>query len=425
MYIPLLEKVKHAYIVKILSFTALATIVKMLTGLISVKVAAAIIGPMGVALLGQLSNFSSIAMAVSSGGINNGITKYIAEYRESDHQIRILISTAFKFTIWCSLISGILMIIFHNVLSKYVMLSLNYGYVFILFGFTVILYAFNMMLISILNGYKEFKKYVYVNIVGSIFGLIFTLSFVLILGLKGALISAVTFQSIMFFITLFMLRKLPWVSFDYIKEQYDNKTAKKLFSYTLMTLVSTITVPVSQMLLRGYVISSISPIEAGWWEGMNRISNMYLMVITTSFGVYYLPRLSELKDKIELKKEIYKAYKVIIPMLLISFLFIYLLKTYIIRLLFTPDFFPMETFFIWQLLGDFFKISSWLLAFLMVAKSMTRKFVFTEILFSLLFVGLGFLFMHYNGVVGITQAYMINYILYFVFMIFLFRKIIL
>ena len=69
-------------IVRVFSFTAVATLVKMLTGLISVKVVASIIGPAGVALVGQLNNFTSIAMTVSSGGINSGITKYIAEYKE-------------------------------------------------------------------------------------------------------------------------------------------------------------------------------------------------------------------------------------------------------------------------------------------------------------------------------------------------------
>ena len=82
----------------------------------------------------------------------------------------------------------------------------------------------------------------------------------------------------------------------------------------------------------------------------------------------------------------------------------------------------MENLFIWQLAGDFFKITSWLLAFLMVAKAMTRWFIATEIGFSLFFVGLGFLFMRMNGVVGITQAYLVNYILYLAFMAWLFRK---
>lgn len=420
----LVKKAFQTDIVKVFSLTAISTLVKMLTGLVSVKVVATIIGPSGIALLGQLNNFATIVMTMASGGINSGITKYVAEYKDSDDKVKDLLSTALRITVWCSLAVGLCMILLHRFLSTLIMLSPEYGYVFIIFGFTVFLYALNMMLTSVLNGYKEFKKYVSVNIVGSLLGLLFTLGFILTLGLRGALISAVTFQSVMFFVTLWMIRKLPWVSWDFFKRHIETDILKKYFRYTVMTLVTAATVPVSQMLLRGYVISEISSIEAGWWEGMNRISNMYLMIITSSFSVYYLPRLSEIQNKRELRSEIYKAYKLIIPMLLVGFSIVYFLRFWVIEILFTPDFLPMEQLFIWQLLGDFLKICSWLLAFLMIAKSMTRIFVTTEIIFALTFVALGLLFMHCNGIVGIVQAYVINYILYTICMFWAFRKII-
>lgn len=417
-----IKKAFQTDIVKVFSLTAISTLVKMLTGLVSVKVVATIIGPSGIALLGQLNNFATIVMTMASGGINSGITKYVAEYKDSDDKVKGLLSTALRITVWCSLAVGLCMILLHRFLSTLIMLSPEYGYVFIIFGFTVFLYALNMMLTSVLNGYKEFKKYVSVNIVGSLLGLLFTLGFILTLGLRGALISAVTFQSVMFFVTLWMIRKLPWVSWDFFKRHIETDILKKYFRYTVMTLVTAATVPVSQMLLRGYVISEISPIEAGWWEGMNRISNMYLMIITSSFSVYYLPRLSEIQNKRELRAEIYKAYKLIIPMLLVGFSIVYFLRFWVIKILFTPDFLPMEQLFIWQLLGDFLKICSWLLAFLMIAKSMTRVFVTTEIIFALTFVILGLLFMHCNGIVGIVQAYVINYMLYMFTMFVLFRN---
>lgn len=422
--VALSKRASQADIVKVFSFTAMSTLVRMLTGLISVKVVASIIGPTGVALVGQLNNFATIVLSLSSGGINNGITKYIAEYKDDADKVKDYLSTALRITVGCSLVVGVLMILFHSYLSEFIMLSPDYGYVFVIFGFTILLYALNMMLTSVINGFKEFQKYVKINIANSIAGLLFTLCFVYTLGLPGALISAVTFQSVMLFVTLWMVRKLPWVNWGYFKEKLNVPLTKQYFRYTLMTLTSAATVPVSQMLLRGYVISEISPAEAGWWEAMNRISNMYLMVITTSFSVYYLPRLSELTDRLELRREIFKSYKVIVPMLLGGFALIYLLRFLVIRILFTPEFLPMENLFVWQLSGDFFKICSWLLAFLMVAKSMTKAFVITEIVFTLIFVGLGFLFMQWNGVVGITQAYLVNYILYMVCMAWLFRKII-
>lgn len=420
----LFKRASKADIVKVFSLTSVSTLVKMLTGFVSVKVVASIIGPAGVALVGQLNNFATIAMSLSSGGINNGITKYISEFKNDEGKVRTYLSTALRITVICSLCVGVAMIVLNRSLSRLILQTEEYWYVFLIFGFTILLYALNLMLLSVVNGFKEFKKYVKINIANSVVGLCFTLVFVLTLGLPGALVSAVTYQSVMLFITMWMVRKSSWAAWSNFRERLNRLASRQYFKYTLMTLTTAATVPISQLLLRSYVISEISPIEAGWWEAMNRLSNMYLMVITTSFTVYYMPRLSELSDKFELRREIFKAYKLIVPILIVGFALIYLFRHLIIRILFSPEFLPMENLFIWQLIGDFFKICSWLLAFIMVAKAMSKAYIATEIIFALLYIAFGFVFIRMNGVVGITQAYLLNFVMYMICMIILFRGII-
>lgn len=418
------KKVAKADIVKVFSLTSMSTLVRMCTGLVSVKIVAAIIGPAGVALVGQLNNFSTIALSLATGGINSGITKYVAEYRNDVSKVKQYLATAFKITIACSLIVGFILLLFCRQLSSLIMMTPTYWYVFAIFGVTILFYGLNNMLVSVVNGYKQFNKYVKVNIVSSIFGVAFTITLVLLLGLPGALISAVTFQSLMIFVSVLMLRKLEWLRKDWLVGKFKKTIASQYFRYALMTLISAFMLPVSQMLLRGYVISEISITEAGWWEGMNRISAMYLMVITSSFTVYYLPRLSEIHDRLELRHEIFKCYKVIVPLLLTGFTVVYFLRFFIVRLLFTQEFIPMTQLFIWQMAGDFFKICSWLLAFLMIAKSMTKYYISTEIIFTLVYLGLGYIFVRINGIIGLCQAYLANYIIYMIIMLFLFKSII-
>ncbi len=419
----LCKKVLNADIVKVFSFTSLSTMVRMLTGFISIKVVSVIIGPSGIALLGQLNSFSSLVMSLASGGINNGVTKYIAEEKENPQKIRPYLSTALKITLFCSALVGLTMIGFHHFLSTIVMKSAEFGYVFIIFGVTILFYAINLLLYSILNGFKAFKLFVKINIAGSIIGLLFTLVLVYFFGLKGALISAVTSQSITLLVSLWMVRKEFWMKIQFFTSKLDRVITKKYTHYALMAFVTVAMDPVSQLILRGYVISNISAVEAGWWEAMNRIAGMYLAVITTSFSVYYLPRLSELKNNFEIRHEVLKAYKVILPTLCVGFAVIYILRMFVIKILFTPDFYPMQQLFIWQLAGDLFKISSWLLAFLMIAKSMTKAYIMTEIFFTILFVGLAFVLIRFNGVVGITQANLVMYILFNITMFVVFRKV--
>ena len=410
-------------IIKVFSLNAVSTLIRMLAGMISVKVVALVIGPAGIALLGQLKNLETILLGLANGGINSGITKYVAEYKNDENEIKLYISNAFRITIIATAIVAFVLIVGCQSLSRLILLTDEYYYVFIVFGFTIILYTLNSLLISILNGYKQFKKYVLVNICGTIFGLIYSVILVFLWGLPGAMINTVTYQSIVFFVTLWMCRKLPWMRKDYFSEKLRQPIVQKYLGYSVMTLTSLALVPVSRMLLRGYVISEISATDAGIWEGINSVSNMYLSVITTAFGIYYLPRLSELSDKNELRNEIFRCYKVFIPMLLIICLLIYLLRFFIIWLLFTPEFQSMEGLFTWQLAGDFFKICSWMLAYIMVAKAQTKQYISTEIVFTLLYVALAFACLRLNGIVGLVQGYFVNYVLYMIAMAFMFRGI--
>lgn len=418
----IIRRVVSADIVKVFSLTAISTLVKMLTGFVSIKIVSVILGPEGLALMGQLNNFATIIMAVAVVGINNGITKYVAEFKDEKNVLKNLLSTAYRITIIGSLVSGMFMIVCNSLIGELLLKTAEYNYIFIIFGITIIFYAINNLLISVVNGMKEFELFVKINIANSIAGLIYSVAFVVFLGLQGAFISFVTYQSVSLLITILMLRRYEWFRWENFRAKFSSEIAKKYAHYTLMTLVSIAVVPVSQLILRSYVMVNISETQAGWWEAMNRLSAMYLLVVTSSFGVYYLPRLSELKTNTELRCEIFKAYKVIIPALIFGFILIYFLRFFIIKVLFTPEFYPMENLFIWQLSGDLFKISSWLLAFLMIAKSRTIAYITTEIFFSCFYVVMAMLFINLNGIVGLVQSYLINYIIYLIAMLMIFRK---
>ncbi len=148
------------------------------------------------------------------------------------------------------------------------------------------------------------------------------------------------------------------------------------------------------------------------------------MIITTSLGVYYLPRLSEIQDNKELRKEIFSGYKIIMPIVILASLIIFLLKEYVVLIAFSKNFMPMIDLFAWQLIGDVIKIASWLLAYLMLAKAMTKTYISLEILGSLSFVLLSIYFVDNYGLVGITYAYALNYFLYMFVMIYIFRKVV-
>ncbi|MCT7612958.1 O-antigen translocase [Aliarcobacter butzleri] len=408
-------------LIKTTVLTAISTIITVISAFIINKVVAIYAGPTGLALIGQLKDFVTMLTNISNGAITQGLVKYTAEYQTIEEKQKIF-STSIIISLISSFIIAIILFCFSGYLSELILKDIQYSSVFLVFGSTIFLFALNTVLMSILNGQKEIKKYVFVNIVNSIVTLILTSLLVVKFNIQGALYALVINQSIVFFVTLMFILKSSWFKWEYFKQGVDKDSLVKLSKYSLMAITSAIATPVSFLIIRNYIGENLGWDSTGYWQGIWYISSMYLMVVTTSLSVYYLPRLSEIQDKVELKKEIFNGYKIIIPIIIFMSLIIYFLKEYVILIAFSDKFMPMMELFKWQLIGDIIKIASWLLAYLMLAKAMTKVFISTEILFNFLFVCLGILFINSFGLIGITYAFSLNYLLYLITMIFIFKK---
>jgi len=154
----------------------------------------------------------------------------------------------------------------------------------------------------------------------------------------------------------------------------------------------------------------------GYWQASWKISEIYLMLVTSTLSVYYLPRTAEIRTASELRSEIIKVYRFVLPIVLMGALVIFILRDLIIHILFTIKFAPMRELFPWQLAGDVMRVGSWVLAFIMLGRAMIKQFLITEITFSISLVLLSWLLIGKFGVVGVSIAYATNYFLYWVCM---------
>jgi PST family polysaccharide transporter len=406
-------------------FSGLITLIRLASGFIVLKFVALFTGPSGVALIGGFQNFISIILTFGNGAINNGVVKYTAEYAKDVEKTKNLFSTAFRITVFFSAIIGLILLLCAPYIADFIFENDVYVNSIRILGVTLVLYTLNILIVTILNGKGLIKTYSIVNIFGSIVGLIFTVILVYYYGIQGALISLVLTQSIVFIITCFFVRKYSWFSLSYIRNKFDKAEAIKLSHFSLMAIVSALTVPVSQILIRNLVSSKLTILQAGQWQGMLKISDSYLMLITTSLTTYYLPKLSSLKDKEDIKNEIVKGYKIILPFVITSCLIIYFLRDWIIRLLYSEAFAAMESLFLWQLLGDLFKISAWILGYVLVAKAEIKMFIILEIVFNSTYVLFAYLLLKRNDLEGVTMAYTLNYLIFLIVMIIIFKSMIL
>src|SRR5690606_41523214 len=117
---------------------------------------------------------------------------------------------------------------------------------------------------------------------------------------------------------------------------------------------------------------AVALVDAGDCDATIRLRTVSLLLVTPALGVYYLPRLSALKMIDEIKKAVYLGCKFLFPVAVAGGVVIFVLRDWIIKVLFSPSFAPMQSLFFWQMMGDALKIGSWILAYLMLSKAMTK-----------------------------------------------------
>lgn len=403
-------------------YTSFSTAITFISGFIIIKVVAVRIGPSGIAYVGQFQNTIAILAMLSTCAISSGVIKYLASSQQDRVQQQRVITTALTIVLICSFVVSLSVIPTSIFLSKVTFHSTEFWSVYLLFGVFVYIISLNTLFASVLNGFKEITNLTMVNIITSISNVVITVILAYKLGVKGVLIASNFVALIVFCFNIYYIRKIKGIKWMPSFKKWDTKMAKMLLAFTLMGMISGFLGPAMQLLVRGRIITKFSVADAGNWQAITKISDFYLGFIITVLSVYYLPRLSEINSKHELRKEILNGYKFILPVVGILALIIWMSKVWVVHILFTPDFLSMLPLFKYQLLGDFWKIGSWLLSFIMISKALTKTYIISEVVFSCSFVVLSYLFLDMYGIIGATYAFCLNYALYWIVMWILMKK---
>lgn len=400
----------------------IAVLIKTATMFLLNKILAIYVGPSGYAVMGQFQNFVQIITGIGGSSINNGIVKYTAEYHEDGSLLRRLWATSSKLIILFTLIISTIIICSSFYLSEVIFKRSDYWSVFIWLAVFLVFFNLNGFLISIINGKKEILKLVSANIGGTLISLIATYILVIGYGLYGALVALAINQSLAFFLTWFIARKANWYSPKMFWGKIDKPLAKKLSAFALMALVSLIIGNITQFILRSYIVKVYGWDFAGYWDAMNRLSLGYLMFATTIIGVYYLPRLSELKKYNEITKEVNMGYVVILPIATFSAAIVYFFQDLVVDILFTAKFKPMLELLLWQLIGDVVRIGSWIVTYMMLSRAMTKLFVSIETFFLMSIIPLTMVLSNIYGFKGIAIAFALNNLFYWIACAFFARR---
>ena len=419
-----IKQIRTSELYKITSLNSISVLVKMVTGIVTSKILAIYVGPTGLALVGNFRNFLATLDTITSLGFQNGIVKYVSENKLNSSYIKNIFSTLFTTLIVVSILAGIGLYLFADYWNSIIFgVQYQFSMIFKVSAFVLPLYIGSGYLICIVNGFNLYKKVIYINILGSLFGLGITIYFVSTYSLTGALLSILFTPIVLFFISIALSYKQLNFQKNITLFKYDIEILKNLSHYFLMIIISGILGQVVLIAIRNNIINTIGLKEAGFWEAITRVSSNYMVFLNTLLSVYFFPKLVNATTAIESKLVIWKFYKKIIPIFILGLIILFFFRDFIVQILFTKEFKPVSKLFLWQMIGDLLKAISWILGLQFFAKKMTLAFIITDIISLLILYFSSFYFLKYYNIEGVVIAQAFAYFIYLTILIFYFRKI--
>lgn len=379
------------------------------------KMVAVFAGPTGVAQLGQFMSLVALLVVFAGGGIAPGVIKYIAEFRNDQNRTTQLLRGAFSFTLVASFLMCFLVLVFSEKITVLLLGDIQYRSLIVILAFAQFFVAMHNLFVAIINGMMDVKRLAAVHVCGAVVGVAAPAILGYYFGVYGVLLAYIGSQSFLMVISFLFYRKSPYFSWLPFKFLLDRDSIHRLARFSVMTLTSALLAPVVQIVVRQILADKFTWEEVGYWQAVSKVSEAYLLFVTMAISVYYLPRLSAIDSKVEFKKEILNGYKVLLPITIVMSLFVYFFRDLITRLLFSEGFEGALYLYFPQLVGDMLKIASFVLSYIMLAKAMTRVFLFSELFFSSMYLGWVYVLTSMFGLVGSMYAFVVNYFIYLIF----------
>lgn len=403
-------------------YSAIGTAARLLAGLVIVKLVAWAAGPDGVGKLGQFMSLMSLLAVLAGGGISAAIVKYVAEYRDDPERLARLLRAALGYALCAALLMGAAALLFSRQLALWLLDDARYESLLRVLAFAQVGIALSNYLLAVINGFMDVRRLVFIQVVGSALSILLAAWLSWQQGLYGALLALVLGQ------LLWLAIGLPawWRSPDFrpgmLRAGFDRDMIVRLATFSLMTLSSALCAPLVNIAVRDHLAAQFGWSQVGYWQAVTRVSDAYLLFLTTAINVYYLPKLAAVREREELKRELAQAWRQLLPAAATLALLVYVAREWVTRALFTADFAAANALYGPQLIGDVIKIGSFVLSYLMLAKAMTGLFVLSEFVFAGTYLALVFVFTRWYGLPGAVYAFAVNYLLYLVFNLLVARR---
>ena len=344
------------------------------------KLLAIFLPPAAFACVGQFLNFMSIGSATSSLALQNGWTALTAQNKDNREKLLGIWRGGLRLTTFASLFTFIVALLFCFMAPLETLLPgvpTRLAQAAILFALPGV-FATNIITISaaVMNGLGENRKWALINIVTSVWQVLWV-AFFLYTG-RLSVLSIIATQSVVAGIFAAQIASRAGFSIKQIwKTALD--TRGPWLSYALMGLIPMVLSPLVLTIMRMTVASNYGNNAAGIWQSVWKVSDFLFMAMSAILTVIILPRVSASMSRREFFKMFNPLLLRIMGISLAMVAALYFGRSILVQVLFSQAYMGAVDYLPLQLVGDFFRAGGFALALVLIARAETKVFLSVEI----------------------------------------------
>ena len=389
---------------------------QIIISIVRSKIVALLIGPTGVGIVGLFSSGTSLIQSLTQLGLSQSAVKDVAEAHSSGNQARVnRIVTVLRRLVWLTGLFGMICVIaLSPVLSKTSFGDNNYILSFILLSVILLFNQLSGGQNVILQGTRRLNYLAQASVWGSLIGLLICVPLYYWLGVKGIVPNLILGSLVTMLLSWFFSRKVPYepvpISFKEVLQE-----GGQMLKMGLAMSVSGILVALSAYILRSVISHRGGIDQVGMFQAGFAIMTTYVGMVFSAMGTDYYPRLSAVnKDnercKIIMNQQAEIGVLIIAPMILACIVYVPL----IVRILYSTKFLEANDYIIWAASGMLFKMASWAISFIFIAKGESKLFIINETAVNIYSLGLQILGYMLWDLTGIGIGYALTFFIYFI-----------
>jgi O-antigen/teichoic acid export membrane protein len=237
---------------------------------------------------------------------------------------------------------------------------------------------------SVANGLEKQVKVNYLTIISYLLCIPIVFFLVSNYFMLGGMLSLLLTISVFGITSMIFIFNQKYVDIK-IKLNFNKYNLNILFKYTLMLIASALLFPLNEFLMREAILSHSNSTIVGYWQALNKLSGAYIGFFAIILSSIYMPKIASLDNKNSIFTLVKKALLYTGIIFIFTALIILLLKKNIILILFSDKFLLLSDVLSWQFIGDFFRVCSYVIGFITVAKGLFKLYIFGELLQNILY----------------------------------------